>query len=93
MEHFYFHLRGYSRMITARDPEGDLPSHSVPPGDGVLHAVSQGVSQVKFSRHIWWRDDHHEHILRGNVLDAVLPSIFWLEKSLLLPPGVPGSLR
>ena len=79
-------------MITPGDPEGDLPSHSVPPGDGVLHAVGQGVAQVKFSRHIGRRDDHHEDVLRGDVLDAVLPTIFGLEKSLFLPPGVPSGL-
>ena len=80
-------------MVTARDPEGDLPSHSVPPGDGVLHAVGQGVAQVKFSRHVGRGDDHHKDILRGNVLDAFLPTIFRFEKSLLLPPGIPSSLR
>merc|ERR1719239_1629228 len=80
-------------MVTPRDPEGDLPSHSVPTGDGVLHAVGQGMAQVKFSRHIWRRDDHHEDILRGNVLDPVLPAIFRFEKSLFLPPGIPSSLN
>ena len=80
-------------MVTARDPEGDFPSHSVPPRDGVLHAVGQGVAKMQFPRHIWGWDDHHKDVLRGNVLDTVLPTIFRLEKSLFLPPGIPSSLR
>ena len=75
-------------MVTARDPKGHLPSHPVVSGDSVLNTVSQGMTQVQLSSHIWWGDHHHEDALRGGVLNT-LSTILWFEEALFLPPGVP----
>ena len=78
-------------MVRARHPQGHLPRHPVVPGDGVFHAVGQGVPQVELTSHVRWGDDHHEESLWRNILDTI-PSIFWLEEATLLPPRVPSSL-
>merc|ERR1719483_183441 len=79
-------------MIRPRHPWCHLPIHPVISGDGVLHAVGEGVPQVKLACHIWWRNNHHEHALWWNIL-YTRPAVLGLEKATLLPPAVPSCLH
>ena len=69
-----------------------LAALAVVAGDGVLHAVGEGVAEVELAGDIWGRYDHHKHLLGLHILQTIFAAIFRLEEALLLPPGVPSRL-